>query len=106
MAVVTALKTNESGLPSVKAALTADSIPFSKSEGTSCTSSRIRLTTSGLPSVDACWHMCAATRWRIYGATLSLRVRFLHPHLPSSSFSFPEPHDMLEVDSSGIVSHR
>ena len=27
-------------------------------------------------------------------------------HLPSSSFSFSEPRDMLEVDSSGIVSHR
>ena len=34
----------------------------------------------------------------------SVTVKFLHPHLPSSSFSFPEPPDMLEVDSSDIVS--
>ena len=33
VAMVTTLKTNKAGLPSVKAALTADSIPFSKSEG-------------------------------------------------------------------------
>ena len=31
-------------------------------------------------------------------------VNFLHPHLPSSSFSLPEPPDMLEIDSSDIVS--
>lgn len=34
----------------------------------------------------------------------SVTVNFLHPHLPLSSFSFPEPPDMLEVDSSDIVS--
>ena len=33
----------------------------------------------------------------------SVTVRFLHPHLPSSSFSFHEPPDMLEVDSSDIA---
>ena len=32
----------------------------------------------------------------------SVRVKFLHPRLPPSSFSFPEPPDMLEVDSSDI----
>ena len=32
----------------------------------------------------------------------SVTVKFLHPHLPSS-FSFPEPPDRLEVDSSDIA---
>ena len=33
----------------------------------------------------------------------SVIVKFLHPHLPSSSVSFYEPSDILEVDSSDIA---
>ena len=42
-----------------------------------------------------------AVRMAVDAEAGSVTVKFLHPHLPSSSFTFP---DMLKVDSSDTAS--
>ena len=51
---------------------------------------------------EACWLGCVLS---VGESECVVTVKFLHPHLPSSSFVFPDQEDVMDIDPSDILTH-